>query len=138
MLNHLASQLHNAAIAISIREQQSVEAAADAYATALAEHCGGVLDLVHLGLGPDGHTASWVPGDPVIDDQRDVAVTTTEYQGRRRMTMTPPCVNRARARLLELKGADKLDALTRYLDGDPSVPASRLSPMTTVIDATGS
>ncbi len=115
-----------------------VDAAAAAYAAELAELCGGVLDLVHLGLGPDGHTASWVPGDPVADAPGDVAITTTEYQGRRRMTLTPPCVNRARGRLMELAGEEKADALRRYLDDDPSVPASRLSPMTTVIDATGS
>jgi 6-phosphogluconolactonase/glucosamine-6-phosphate isomerase/deaminase len=52
------------------------------------------------------------------------------------MTLTPPCVNRARARLLELKGAEKIDALARVLAGDPAMPASRLSPMTTIIDAT--
>jgi 6-phosphogluconolactonase len=113
-----------------------VDGAANAYAEELRDECGAVLDIVHLGLGPDGHTASWVPGDPVIDAPADVAVTVTEYQGRRRMTLTPPCVNRARARLLELKGDDKIDALTRFLANDPSVPASRLSPMTTIIDAT--
>jgi 6-phosphogluconolactonase len=114
-----------------------VEGAAADYAAELMTVCAGVLDIVHLGLGPDGHTASWVPGDPVIDDPDDVAVTATEYQGRRRMTLTPPCVNRARARLLELKGAEKVDALARFLDGDPAMPASRLSPMTTILDATG-
>jgi 6-phosphogluconolactonase len=113
-----------------------VEAAAASYAAELITVCRGVLDVVHLGLGPDGHTASWVPGDPVIDAPEDVAVTTTEYQGRRRMTMTPPCVNRARSRLLELKGSEKADALARVLDGDPAMPASRLSPMTTILDAT--
>jgi 6-phosphogluconolactonase len=95
------------------------------------------LDVVHLGLGPDGHTASWVPGDPVVDAPGDVAVTASEYQGTHRMTLTPPCVNRARSRLMELKGEEKADALAAFLAADPSVPASRLSPMTTVIDATG-
>jgi 6-phosphogluconolactonase len=115
-----------------------VEAAAAGYAAEMAAQCGGVLDIVHLGLGPDGHTASWVPGDPVIDAPADVAVTATEYQGTHRMTLTPPCVNRARARFLELKGEEKVDALQRFLAGDPAMPASRLSPMTTILDATGS
>jgi 6-phosphogluconolactonase len=113
-----------------------IEAAADDYAAELLTHCGGVLDIVHLGLGPDGHTASWVPGDAVIDAAGDVAVTATEYQGTHRMTLTPPCVNRARSRFLELKGDEKADALARFLAGDPQMPASRLSPITTIIDAT--
>jgi 6-phosphogluconolactonase len=98
-----------------------------------------VLDVVHLGLGPDGHTASWVPGDPVADVQdRDVALTETVYEGTRRMTLTVPCVNRARVRLLAVGGADKAGAMASYLARDGSIPASRLSPMTTVLDATGS
>jgi 6-phosphogluconolactonase len=98
------------------------QAAAD-YASALPS----VLDLVHLGLGPDGHTASLVPGDPVLEiEDRDVAVT-GEYQGRRRMTLTFPPLNRARRILWLVTGEDKVDALARLRAGDPSIPAGRVS-----------
>jgi len=97
--------------------------AAAMYAAALPPRLG----LVHLGLGPDGHTASLIPGDPVLDvSDRDVAVT-GEYQGRRRMTLTYPVLNRARQILWLVTGDDKVDALARLRAGDPSIPAGRVS-----------
>ena len=91
-----------------------LEAAAASYAASLPD----AFDLVHLGLGPDGHTASLVPGDPVLDvADRDVAVTGL-YQGRRRMTLTYPVLNRARRILWLVTGEDKVDALRRLRDGD--------------------
>jgi 6-phosphogluconolactonase len=85
------------------------------------------LDLVHLGLGPDGHTASLIPGDPVLEvSDRDVAVT-GEYQGRRRMTLTYPVLDRARAILWLVTGEDKVDALARLRAGDTSIPGGRVS-----------
>ena len=103
------------------------EAAAAAYATELDEVCGGALDLVHLGLGDDGHTASWPPGDPVVADERDVALA-GPYAGFRRMTLTPRAVNRAASIFFLVSGADKRDALAALRRGDPALPASRVRP----------
>src|SRR4029434_2837234 len=73
-------------------EAADLNAAAEEYARTLQEIAGSppVLDLVHLGLGPDGHTASLVPGDPVLDVSDADVATTRPYQGRRRMTLTFP------------------------------------------------
>jgi 6-phosphogluconolactonase len=102
-----------------------LRAAAAAYAEVLAASTGGVIDLVHLGLGDDGHTASWPPGDPVVDSESDVAVV-GPYRGRVRMTVTPRLVNRATRILWLVSGADKAEALRRLVAGDPAVPASRV------------
>lgn len=100
-----------------------LDVAADVYAAALPER----FDLIHLGLGADGHTASLVPGDPVLDKfDRDVALT-DEYMGMRRMTLTYPPLNRARALLWLVTGETKHDALARLRAGDESVPAGRVS-----------
>ena len=100
------------------------ERAAVAYAGDLHVACGGVLDVVHLGLGGDGHTASWPPGDPVIAvEDRDVAVS-QPYQGRVRLTLTRPAVNRARAICFLVAGAAKARPLAQLLTGDASIPAS--------------
>ena len=103
-------------------EAPDLERAAGEYAGCLPES----FDLVHLGLGPDGHTASLVPGDPVLGiSDRDVALTGTS-QGRRRMTLTYPVLERAPNVLWLITGADKVDALTRLRAGDHSIPADRI------------
>jgi len=109
-------------------ESPDLEAAARQYALTLQEIAGSppTLDLVHLGLGPDGHTASLVPGDPVLEvADNDVAVTGI-YQGRRRMTLTYPMINRARRILWLVTGSQKIDMLVRLRRGDSSIPAGRI------------
>lgn len=109
-------------------ETADLQAAAAQYALALREIAGSpaVLDLVHLGLGPDGHAASLVPGDPVLDvTDADVAPTGV-YQGRRRMTLTYPVINRARRVLWMVTGSEKAEMLRRLRDGDVSIPAGRV------------
>ncbi len=87
--------------------------AAAAYAGELPDR----FDVVHLGMGPDGHTASWPPGDPVIDSTRRVDLS-QPYQGQVRMTITPPVVDVARSRVVLITGADKAAAVGRWLEGD--------------------
>ena len=110
-------------------ESPDLAAAAAQYAATLREIAGSppVLDLAHLGLGPDGHTASLVPGDSVLDvADRDVAVTGGTYQGRRRMTLTYPMLNRSRRIVWLVTGSEKVDMLARLQAGDRSIPAGRV------------
>ena len=109
-------------------DASDLEAAAQQYAQTLCEIAGSppVLDLVHLGLGGDGHTASLVPGDPVLSiTSADVGLTST-YQGRRRMTLTYPVINRARRVLWLVTGGEKAEMLDRLRNADASIPAGRV------------
>jgi 6-phosphogluconolactonase len=102
---------------------RDLEAAAREYESSLPEP----FDLVHLGLGPDGHTASLVPGDPVLEvTDRHVAMTGGEYQGHPRMTLTYPALNAARRILFLVTGAEKREPLAKLLAGDESIPAGRV------------
>jgi 6-phosphogluconolactonase len=103
--------------------QRELETAALQYEDELPHR----LDLVHLGLGPDGHTASLVPDDPVLDvaDQK-VAMTEHAYQGCRRMTLTYPALDGAREIVWLVTGAEKREALERLIDGDTTIPAGRV------------
>ena len=125
-LTHLILALpieHQAVVRPMPVTSRDLDAAARDYESGLPER----LDLVHLGLGPDGHTASLVPGDPVLEvDDRRVAVTSTAYQGHRRMTLTYPALAGARQIVWLVTGEDKRDALAKLLAGDESIPAGRV------------
>lgn len=125
-LTHLIQMLsisHQPAVRPMPVTSRDLDAAAAQYEEQLPER----LDLVHLGLGPDGHTASLVPGDPVLEvEDRRVAVTGGEYQGNRRMTITYPELARARKVLWLVLGEKSREALARLREGDRSIPAGRV------------
>jgi 6-phosphogluconolactonase/glucosamine-6-phosphate isomerase/deaminase len=109
--------------------------AAAQYAATLPDR----FDVVHLGMGPDGHTASWPPGDPVVDSARPVDLC-GEFNGRVRMTLTPPVVNAARARIVLITGADKAAAVAAWLPRHPlaaglPIARTRRSDTVVVLDA---
>jgi 6-phosphogluconolactonase len=109
-------------------EAADLETAALAYADTLREVAGSpaVLDLVHLGLGPDGHTASLLPGDPALDVHDRPVTLAGPYQGRRRMTLTYPVLDHARRVLWVVTGGDKAAMLARLAAGDRSIPAGEV------------
>jgi len=109
-------------------EDGDLSSAASHYATILREIAGAppVLDLVHLGLGPDGHTASLLPEDPVLEITGEDVALTGIYQGTRRMTLTYPVINRSRMILWLVTGGEKNKVVERLWNGDQSIPAGRI------------
>jgi 6-phosphogluconolactonase len=119
-----ARQIHSMPV-----EVPDLKLAADQYASVLHTIAGlpPVLDLVHLGMGADGHTASLIPGDAVLEvDNKDVAGT-GNYQGRQRLTLTYPVLNRARRILWVITGGEKASMFPRLVNGDASIPAGRIN-----------
>jgi 6-phosphogluconolactonase len=134
-LTHLRASLGSVALPAENLHPMPVtnpdlDAACRQYSDELAKLLGpsGSIDLCHLGLGPDGHTASLVPGDPVLEVMdRDVAATGV-YQKRRRMSLTYPILNRSHSILFVVTGGNKVDALNKLKSADPSIPAGRILP----------
>jgi 6-phosphogluconolactonase len=123
---------HQAALRPMPVTNRDLDAAAHEYDTSLPDR----LDLVHLGLGPDGHTASLVPDDPVLEvDDRRVALTANPYQGHRRMTLTYPALAEARQVLWLVTGEEKRAPLQQLIAADPSIPAGRVRNDATTIVA---
>ena len=110
-------------------EEPDPAGAARRYERALRQSDGaaaGVLDVVHLGLGDDGHTASLVPGDPVLGVTDRLVAPTGIYAGHRRVTLTYPAINAARSIVWLTAGAGKGEMLRRLVAGDPTIPAGRV------------
>ena len=118
-------------------EATALEQAPGCYGRTLASVCGEppVLDLVHLGLGADGHTASLVPGDAVLEISDAAVALSAEYQGQKRMTLTYPTINRARAVLWLATGDAKTQMIARLRARDSSIPAGRVNQQRAVLFA---
>jgi 6-phosphogluconolactonase len=125
-LTHLVQMLsldHQAALRPMPVTSRDLELSAAEYEVHVPER----LDLIHLGLGPDGHTASLVPGDSVLEiDDRRVSTTWDSYQGHRRMTLTYPALSAARQILWLVLGEAAREPLAKLLAGDTSIPAGRV------------
>lgn len=107
---------------------KDLRSAARRYAASLPDK----FDIVHLGMGGDGHTASWPPGDPVVDSARSVE-TVAEFNGRERMTLTPIVVNSARCRVVLTVGSSKAEMVQRWMQSDPTIPIASVRRRDTIV-----
>jgi 6-phosphogluconolactonase len=134
-LTHLLESLPEAA-RDRVRPMPVTESDLEAAAARYAEELPDAFDLIHLGIGPDGHTASLVPGDPVLGvDDRRVALTGGEYQGRRRMTLTYPELERARLIFWLIVGEEKREPLGWLMARDAAIPAGRVQAHESIVIA---
>ena len=113
---------------VDAEQEDAIKTACRDYESTLAKVCGDpiVIDLVQLGLGDDGHTASLVPDDAVCEVSDTDIAATGWYHGRRRLTMTYSLIHRARQLLWTVAGANKQDALKKWLAKDPSIPGGKV------------
>jgi 6-phosphogluconolactonase len=132
-LTNLRASLASARTTIDAMDVESADL--DEAAARYAQHLPERLDLVHLGLGPDGHTASLLPGDPVLAETRRLVAVTGPYQGHRRMTLTYPGLACAVQILWLVSGSDKQAALASLLAGDESIPAGRVQATNSLVMA---
>jgi 6-phosphogluconolactonase len=132
-LKHIKSALGSTKAAIEAMdvENPNLEAGAREYAMKIPAY----FDLIHLGLGPDGHCASLVPNDPVLDVTDRLVAISGPYQDTMRMTLTYPALARAHQLLWLVSGEDKIDALAKLLDGDESIPAGRVEAAASMVMA---
>lgn len=132
-LTHLREALGSAPAQVRAMpvNETDLAAATAAYAALLPEQ----LDLVPLGLGPDGHTTSLVPDDPVLSVTDRLVAITQPYQGRVRMTLTYPALTRAHQLLWLVTDSDKKDPLARLLAGDTTIPAGRVEAAASLVMA---
>lgn len=126
--NQLAILPDEATVKLMPVTAKDLRRAAARYAAGLPDR----FDVVHLGVGDDGHTASWPPDDPVIDSTRPVELC-GEYQGHVRMTLTPIVVNDARHRLVFVTGKSKARVMADWLLGDTTMPICRVRHWRTVV-----
>lgn len=112
-------------------DDAAMNTAADAYAATLPT----TFDLVHLGLGEDGHTASLIPGDRAMDVRDKNIAVTGAHEGRRRMTITFPVLDHAVFALWIVTGPDKARVLQKFRDGDSTIPAAHVNARERVVIA---
>jgi 6-phosphogluconolactonase len=132
-LKHIKAALGSTGAAIEAMdvENPDLEAGAREYATTIPSY----FDLIHLGLGPDGHCASLIPNDPVLEVTDRLVAISGPYQDTMRMTLTYPALARAYQLLWLVSGEDKIDALAKLLDGDESIPAGRVEATASIVMA---
>jgi 6-phosphogluconolactonase len=108
--------------------EEDAELAVGRYSATLLQWAGvpPQLDVVHLGIGEDGHTASLFADDVLLEDRRHWVGVSRVYEGHRRLTLTLPVLNSARTIVWFAVGARRRDVLKRLRDGDQAIPAGHV------------
>ncbi len=102
--------------------------AASQYAQLLIRHCGRppALDVVHLGIGADGHTASLFAGDALLQERQRLVGVSAIYDGHARLSMTLPVLNHAGCIVWYVTGTERKHSVSRLFAADPDIPASQV------------